>query len=320
MNYKSFGDLSEDISSNINKVQGKGYDLVVGIPRSGMIPAYMISLLLNVDCIDLNSFLENVPISRGSSRRVASSLERAKDAKKILLVDDSASSGASFASALEKIPPAFLPGLTRLAIYVDPVSKANVDVFFELLLLPRVFQWNIFHHPIIAESCVGLEGVLCVEPTNEQIASETAYLNYTERVHPLYLPTYKIHTLITRRPERYRNRTIAWLERHRVEYGHLIMLESRGAESALGKAQYYNKLDLSFYIESDPGEAERITRLSGKPVFSVVANKLFEPGVLSVVKYGKQHMVNRLQFKTRRLASSLFKPVVRRLFTRRFGN
>ncbi len=42
MNYKSYGDLSEDIAASLFKVHGKDYDLVVGIPRSGIIlPAWL---------------------------------------------------------------------------------------------------------------------------------------------------------------------------------------------------------------------------------------------------------------------------------------
>jgi hypoxanthine phosphoribosyltransferase len=59
MNYRSYQDLSDDIKSNIYKLEKYNIDLVVGIPRSGMIPAYMISLILNVNCTDFHSFIEN---------------------------------------------------------------------------------------------------------------------------------------------------------------------------------------------------------------------------------------------------------------------
>ena len=38
MNYRSYQNLSDDIKSNINKLEKFNIDLVVGIPRSGMIP------------------------------------------------------------------------------------------------------------------------------------------------------------------------------------------------------------------------------------------------------------------------------------------
>ena len=47
MNYKSYSDLSIDILEGISKVPSS-IQLVVGIPRSGMIPAYMIAAQLNL--------------------------------------------------------------------------------------------------------------------------------------------------------------------------------------------------------------------------------------------------------------------------------
>lgn len=45
--------------NNHHKLHTQKNDLVVGIPRSGIIPAYMIALNLNIDCIDPPSFIKN---------------------------------------------------------------------------------------------------------------------------------------------------------------------------------------------------------------------------------------------------------------------
>ncbi len=172
MKFKSYNDLSQDIQDNIHKLQGEGYDLVVGIPRSGMIPAYMISLLLNVSCTDLNSFLNNARILTGSTRKGAKSLNTAWDAKKILLVDDSVMTGRSMQSALEEIQDRTSHEVNRAAIYIERDSIKFVDVYFKILPGPRVFQWNIFHHPLLNSSCVELDGVLCLEPDKECVLEE----------------------------------------------------------------------------------------------------------------------------------------------------
>jgi len=67
MNYKSYDDLCSDIKNNLSQLYEYDFDLVVGIPRSGMIPAYMIALYLNINCTDLMSFIENKKIKSGEN-------------------------------------------------------------------------------------------------------------------------------------------------------------------------------------------------------------------------------------------------------------
>ena len=57
MNYKTFNDLSVDIKNNLHKIHVGNYDLVVGIPRSGMMAAYVIGLYLNINVTDINSLI-----------------------------------------------------------------------------------------------------------------------------------------------------------------------------------------------------------------------------------------------------------------------
>ncbi|WP_216087646.1 phosphoribosyltransferase, partial [Shigella boydii] len=93
MNYISLETLMNDIRDSINLLSKHNFDLVVGIPRSGMIPAYLISLYLNIDVTDVNSFILNTPIQRGSTRTSGKRIYNPHDAQRILLVDDSFSTG-----------------------------------------------------------------------------------------------------------------------------------------------------------------------------------------------------------------------------------
>jgi len=104
MNFKSYSDLADDIKRNLHKLHDKNIDLVVGIPRSGMIPGYMIALALNTDCMDLNAFLQNAPLARGRTRSTRAQLSNAWDAKNVLIVDDSYMSGKSMKAASAKLP------------------------------------------------------------------------------------------------------------------------------------------------------------------------------------------------------------------------
>ena len=101
MNFKSYNDLSNDIKNNISKIHTGNYDLVVGFPRSGMIPAHMIALYLNTHVTDFESFLNNKSLKCGLTRNVRVNLKKPHDAENILLVDDSIYSGNSIKNELK---------------------------------------------------------------------------------------------------------------------------------------------------------------------------------------------------------------------------
>lgn len=59
--YKTINDLIQSIKENL-KTLPKDIDLIVGVPRSGMIPAYAIALFLNKRVCSLDEFLQfNIP-------------------------------------------------------------------------------------------------------------------------------------------------------------------------------------------------------------------------------------------------------------------
>ena len=56
MKYITFNNLIETIRKNLWKIP-RDIDFIIGVPRSGMIVASIISDYLNVPLMDLNSFL-----------------------------------------------------------------------------------------------------------------------------------------------------------------------------------------------------------------------------------------------------------------------
>jgi uncharacterized HAD superfamily protein/adenine/guanine phosphoribosyltransferase-like PRPP-binding protein len=282
MDYKCFSDLNEDIRKNIGKISSYDFDLVVGIPRSGMVPAYMIALLLNKECTDITSLIENKPLKRGITRQTKIDLKYPSDAKKIVLVDDSIMSGESLKHELLKIPDEVKSKITTLAIYSSLPFRKDIDLFFEYVPAPRVFEWNVYHHSIVRHSCVDIDGVLCVDPTEEENDDGGRYRFFLLNAKPLILPHEKIHTLVTNRLEKYRPETEAWLKMHNVEYANLIMLglpskeeRQRQGIHAKHKAKHYLKSELNFFIESDKYQAEEICKITSKPVFCVENNRLY---------------------------------------------
>ncbi len=319
MNYKNFDLLSEDIKRNLFKIHEGKYDLVVGIPRSGMIPAYMIGLYLNVTVTDLSSLIDNRPVRKGITRKVRKEIQISHDAQRILMVDDSIMSGASMRDSVEKLPKELAGRVTTLAVYSDRPKRDDVDIFLEYLPAPRVFEWNIFHRNLLGRACVDIDGVLCVDPTEEQNDDGAHYRNFLLNATPLILPTFRIHSLVTSRLEKYRPETEEWLRNHGIEYENLIMLDlpSKEERQRLGahsthKAGYFKRSkELDIFIESDSQQAQKIMESTGKPVYCVDENRMYVPGIpLQLVK-SQRSVLNRFKCWLSQILPENFKKILK---------
>jgi uncharacterized HAD superfamily protein/adenine/guanine phosphoribosyltransferase-like PRPP-binding protein len=271
--YVSVADLSCDVRAHLHKIP-TDVDLIVGIPRSGMIPAYMVGLFLNRLVIDLDNFLVRGPVGHGQTRPVAAHVSSAFDAKHILLVDDSLATGHSMRKCLERIRAAHFRGrITTCAAIVAPSRHREVDLFFREVPYPRIFEWNAFHHPDIANACFDLDGILCVDPTDDQNDDGPCYEAFLGSAQALYRPTQRIGHIVSARLEKYRRHTERWLEQAGIQYGqlHLIDLPSAAERIRLGihsvhKANVYIDTGATLFYESDIKQAQEIATISGKPV------------------------------------------------------
>lgn len=314
MNYKSYADLNEDIKNNISLLHGKGYDLIVGLPRSGMIPAYMIALLLNVECTDLGSYIDNRPLKKGGTRKLKRNLELPHQAQKVLVVDDSILTGTSMINDMQLIPTDLRDKVDTLAVYSSEQKRQDVDFTFSYLPTPRLFEWNIFHRNASKLTCFDIDGVLCLDPSKEQNDDGEKYIDFILNAPPLFIPTARIHALVTSRLEKYRPQTEEWMSKHGIDFDHLIMLdlpnkEARIAAKAHGKhkADYFKKSDAVFFIESDKRQAIEICQLSGKPVYCVKNNTMYNSDFISVVKNNPRHLRRYLRRFKSKIVTALAK-------------
>jgi uncharacterized HAD superfamily protein/orotate phosphoribosyltransferase len=318
VNYKSFENLSEDIKRKLHKIHAGKYDLIVGIPRSGIIPAYMIGLYANLNVIDFEGFVENRRLKKGITRQVKLAHDRAHDAQNVLLVDDSISSGKSMVNVLAQLPDNLRKRVTTMAVYSDRKRRNDVDFYLECVPTPRVFEWNIFHHNLLSKACVDIDGVLCLDPTENENDDGEKYIKFLLNSKPHIIPSNKVHSLVTSRLEKYRPQTEEWLERNGVQYDHLIMLDlpSKSERQRLGahsihKANYYkSNRDLDIFIESDVRQARDIMEKTSKSVYCVDSNSMLSPGVWGSVLSAPNNF--RKTFKSR-LAKNLPYPLFRLL-------
>jgi uncharacterized HAD superfamily protein len=268
MYYKSIADLNHTILRNLKLIPSDTH-LIVGIPRSGMIPAVIMAQALGLPYTDMHSFIAGrIFLENGEFQTI----EPASYAN-IIVVDDSVASGNALTKAkmlLADLEKQY--SIKYCTIYIVPVRLKMVDIYFETLALPQVFQWNVFHHSVLEKTCFDIDGVLCEDPSSEQDDDGKLYKEFLENAIPLYIPGCKIGTIVTSRKEKYRKETEEWLEQHHIHYNKLVMynpgFESNNKQEspAALKARIYKSMQYFLFIESSLYQARKINQLTGKPV------------------------------------------------------
>ena len=282
MNFVTFEQLNDCIYRNIGKIP-KDVDLIVGIPRSGMLAASMIALYLNLPFTDLDSYLEGRMLQTGTTRKYRDWITSAKEARHVLIVDDSISSGEAMRKAKKKVGDC-TGKHTFLAVYALETALPYITLHFEICHQPRMFEWNYMHHWGLFYSCMDIDGVLCEDPGFFENDDDKRYRNFLENAVPKLIPTAKVGYLVTCRLEKYRSQTESWLARQGVQYDTLIMLKADSAKERRTnfshggyKAEIYKKTNCFLFVESNYEQAVEICQISGKQVFCTANRKLITP-------------------------------------------
>ena len=297
MNFRNISQLSDQLL-DWSKRLPRDIDVVVGIPRSGLLAANLFALYRNIALAELDGFLEGRCLSSGSTRRnllnTASGtsspyfLERPR---KVLVLDDSARSGKTLREARRRIAASLMSfhDVHFAAVYATADTLHDLDFYCELLEPPRVFEWNIFNHHILEESCVDLDGVLCHDPTPEDNDDGPNYLEFISNARPLVTTSYRIGYIVTSRLERYRKETECWLKENAITYKELIMLDYPDGNTSrqlnthsAHKARFYKKTRAKLFIESDIRQAVEIVSLSKKDVLCTDSMQLISVGSLPI--------------------------------------
>lgn len=283
MNYKRYEDLSNCIRRNIWKIP-QDVDLIVGIPRSGMIPSLMIAELLNKRCTDIDSFLDGRILSCGGR----GSLIDNNEITKVLILDDTVFGGGAMKRARQKVSSlADKYEILFGCIYAEGVNaKSLVDIYFEDNYVPGphwLYEWNILHHyeSISKNSIWDIDGLMCKEPPFD--TDREAYEKYLPEAIPMIIPTTQIGAVVTYRLEQYRQVTEKWLKDNGIDYRHLYMFnapdrDTRGRMESPEKYKariYANAPWASLFFESSKSQAVKIHELTGKSVFSYEDGKLY---------------------------------------------
>jgi orotate phosphoribosyltransferase len=283
--YRSMDDLHRDVAAWSGTLPDD-IDVVVGIPRSGLLAASVLALHRQLPLADLEGFLEGRLLSGGRRLGSPDRAEAIARARRILVLDDSVYSGAAIAEARARLDGLGLAArLDYAAVYATRGSTSYVDHYYEVLPQPRVFAWNVLHHECLNDSCMDIDGVLCRDPSDEENDDGPRYREFLTTVPVRYVPSVEVGYLVTNRLERYRPETEEWLARAGVRYRTLIMHDAAsGADRrAAGdhgarKARIYRETGAPLFVESSLDQSVLIANEVGKPVYCTDVARMIYPG------------------------------------------
>ena len=209
-----------------------------------------------------------------STRRARGQFFDVKQYKKILVVDDSVVSGSALNECRENLKEFSTQfDIKYCAVYVAPGKEKTVDYYFEVVPLPRYFQWNILNHTTLEKPASILTGFFALTRSRNRTMMVLGTASSADGT-ALFIPGAKIGTIVTSRLEKYRKETEQWLRKTMSVTNELIMLdlpnmEARQKANAHGThsiAKAYMAKPYVLFVESEPHQAMEINRLSGKPV------------------------------------------------------
>lgn len=254
---------------------------IVGVPRSGMLPAAVLATHLHLPLFSLFDHTKKpqlIPV--GNGWRLASegftTTPVFRGDGPLLVIDDS-SFGGHTSARVRRAWPAInkeLGGAQRGLIFAAVYSTGRrmhragpmPDLTAELLEPPHFFEWHFFNSSYVFSTGFDFDGILTIDGT----------------LAPLYLPRKnQIPLIVTGRLERHRAGSQAWLDKHGVRVGKMIMYpgteqeRDRPGELARYKAAHLKESGLKWFIESDPEQAAGIAKISGKPVICPGIAKVF---------------------------------------------
>jgi hypoxanthine phosphoribosyltransferase len=270
--YITWEQFNNDIIDFSDSLKGKGYDAVIGVPRSGLAVATQMSIRLGVP---LYSVGEYGPVLLGGGLRVRRR-NADEEPKKALLVEDSSNTGFSLKEAEQWLGEAAqLWNVKKAAIYSTESQLANLHEYHRSLELPHFFEWNlIWNDRFMVRRNVGVDfdGILCTDFTTEEDDDGWRYIDAMKNKRCLVPSKTHVYAIITARLQKYRPWTEDWLRKHGIAFDHLIMgdwdtKEEREKDCiASYKAKKCKELGIRFFIESSIHQANIMKEKLDHPI------------------------------------------------------
>lgn len=276
MNFVSLKDLKRDIE-HWEIPADIGY--VCGVPRSGVLAASLLAMHHDIPLLTME-LVESGYIPPPSNCRRGTAPPRGD---RILVLDDSIATGKAMGHVKNRLSEV---DVDFGAVYATHSNQ--IGLFVRTVHPPRYFEWNLFRSvAAMSNSLVDIDGVLCHDWTGHEADPDSPdigeYIQHLTSAKPLHLPSIVIRSLVTSRLERYRPQTEAWLARHHVKYGSLIMdphqhpADRRRDGNVNHKIKVYSQSDATLFVESSLSQSREIREAIGRDVFCVDTMTLNPP-------------------------------------------
>lgn len=250
------------------------YDLIIGIPRSGLIPAiviagelgipfstpglYNLGMVYHADDKILDMVIHAIWQGIEESKiewLVFGNATEDKDfaGMHILLIDDTINTGESLGKASSQLSSELMVDVGAVVASKEYIE--NGQLYYKTLTRDRIFEWNLSGLDM-KKVASDMDGVLC------ENAPLNGYESWIVDPEPNFLPKSLIGWIITARQEKDRKITEAWLDRNGVTYGVLLMDMDLDRRIEFIRSMR-PRPDL--ILESDSGHAKRIWNCTGIP-------------------------------------------------------
>lgn len=276
----STSDLVEHTKLMIPRM--KDYDVIIGIARSGILPASIIATHLYRDLYIIDIENKRVELSGRGLRKqgVINNLN------KVCVVDDSLWNGISIARAKQilKNHPLFQHSEIDYAVIYAHHKSSNIADMYYKRVSNHFFEWNFMNSPVTPIISLDFDGILCNDFTEEEDDDGEKYIKAIanrKTTHMMPVSKYKPY-IITARLSKYRTQTVEWLEKNNIVYEDLIMcdLPNIAARNNIDicewKARAYEELtNTILYVESDINIAKGMKRYTNKLVLHPYSKEIF---------------------------------------------
>lgn len=259
-------------------VKEPNFDAVIGIARSGLIPASVIACHFNLPLFSFNTRDKKLQYLSGGLRAP----ENPK-IKRPLVVEDSYAHGYS-ASLIQSLRFEF-PDAFIVTIFSSTFQPEGIDAFAYFYPLPHFFEWCFMNTGYSANLVVDFDGILCHE--YEKINySEEEFNEYIKNAAPLYLPRRFPVIILTARHSGNIGNSLLWLDKNNVKFLELHFWNGdpdarwkTPSTIAEWKAQKLRSIaarrHVNFYVESSPNIAQNVAYLTGIPTICPLAKMVF---------------------------------------------
>ena len=281
INYVTNADLCNIIRQNLYKIP-HDVDGIICIPRGGLFVGTIVAEFLHKPIYTVESFINQKDIGCGEAEFGIP----LTDFKRYVVIDDSVSSGKSFARTREQ-----LKNFSYEFIYIACVGKEpqipNTDIVLSVIPEFRIFELNFFRSSWVTHCIFDIDGVLCPNPGYGVDFNEDEYMKHLTNVAPLIPLQYNVLALCTHRLVKYYETTKNWLQKNNISYNQLFMLDFKSTQEKLENLNsdnfrlmktsvYQHYPEAVLFVESDYNEAMTIYTNTHRPVLCTDANIILQ--------------------------------------------